>query len=72
MMLIPVFFIENEFNLSVLSGIFVVPFLGFILPILLDYIYFYGKRSSLQSNMKLLLLFVAIGINGYSAVKQFL
>lgn len=45
LMLVPVFFIEDEYNLSVVSGILVVPFIGFILPILLDYIYFYKIRS---------------------------
>jgi len=39
LLMLPAFFITNEIMLTVLCGAFIVPILGFLIPMLIDFIY---------------------------------
>lgn len=62
LMLCPIFFIQDEFLLMVITGIILIPCIGFLIPILADLKYF-DKQSSASQIWKWILLFFSIAFN---------
>lgn len=63
-MLFPAFLIENEITLMIYCGGFIVPIIGFIIPIFSDIIHNLQRYTNTQLFFKFLLLFFCIFLNG--------
>ena len=62
LMLCPIFFIQDEFLLMIITGIILIPSIGFLIPILADLKYFDGQTSASRA-WKWTLLFFSIAFN---------
>lgn len=71
LMLLPIFFIQDEIYLMTLCGGFIVPVIGFAIPIVADLKYNYKKYSKFQLLKKYLLLIFSLLLNGIFLVEVF-
>ena len=67
LMLCPIFFIHDEFLLMVITGVILIPSIGFLIPILADLKYF-DKQSSVSRIWKWTLLFFSMALNIVTSV----
>lgn len=63
-MLFPAFLIQNEIYLMIICGGFIVPVIGFVIPILADIKYNLNVYGTGHLIFKIILLAVAILVNG--------
>ena len=65
-MLLPVFFIEDEFFLMVLTGVILIPSIGFLIPVLTDLTYF-SDQSKASKFFKIGVLVFSLGLNVFTS-----
>lgn len=67
LMLTPVFLINDEFFLMVLTGVLLIPSIGFLIPVLADLKYF-SQQSQASKVWKWSLLVFSLGLNILTSV----
>lgn len=65
MMLASSFFFSDEFALTVVSGIIVVPIIGFLIPMILDMKFHYKEWSKAKLCFKMGVVLLAMVVNGF-------
>lgn len=70
-MLFPVFFLNNEIFLMILCGGFIVPTIGFIIPILADIKYSFHEYTYFQLLVRVMMLITALSLNAIFLINIF-
>lgn len=70
-MLFPIFFLNNEIILMVICGGFIVPIIGFIIPIMADIKYNKNNYNYYQFFWRIFMLLIALILSGFFVMNLF-